>query len=44
MEIYHRIFEYAPDAMLVLDRDGRFCLVNAQAETLFGYGRRELLG
>lgn len=44
VEIYHRIFEYAPDAMLVLDREGRFCLVNAHAETLFGYDRRELLG
>ena len=44
VEIYRRIFEYAPDAMLVLGRDGRLCLVNAQAETLFGYDRSELLG
>ncbi|AAZ98767.1 Putative diguanylate cyclase (GGDEF domain) with PAS/PAC sensor domain [Thiobacillus denitrificans ATCC 25259] len=44
MEIYQRIFEYAPDAMLVLGRDGLLRLVNAHAETLFGYDRSELLG
>lgn len=44
MEIYQRIFEYTPDALFVIDAAGRFTLVNAQAETLFGYDRTDLIG
>ncbi len=44
MEIYHRIFESAPDAQLVIDPAGRIALVNAQAESLFGYPRAEMIG
>lgn len=33
----------APDATLVVDRDGRVVSANAQAEVLFGYTRDELL-
>jgi PAS domain S-box-containing protein len=44
VEVYHSIFEYAPDAVLVVDQDGRIARVNAQAERLFGYHRDELLG
>lgn len=36
--------EAAPNAMLLVDRDGRIILVNAQAERVFGYKREELLG
>lgn len=36
--------EAAPNAMLLVDRDGRMILVNAQAERVFGYKREELLG
>ncbi|HLF12600.1 MAG TPA: PAS domain S-box protein, partial [Gammaproteobacteria bacterium] len=36
--------EAAPDAMLIVGRDGRVRLVNGQAERLFGYGRAELVG
>ncbi len=42
--IYQRIFEYTPDALLVIDPAGRITLANAQAESLFGYDRSELIG
>ena len=42
--IYQRIFEYTPDALLVVDPAGCITLANTQAETLFGYDRLELIG
>ena len=33
-----------PDAIVVVDGDGRIVLVNAQAERMFGYDRADLLG
>ena len=36
--------EAAPDAMVVVGPDGRIRLVNGQAERVFGYNRRELVG
>ena len=44
MKIYQRIFEYTPDALLVVDQTGHITMANAQAETLFGYDRSELVG
>ncbi len=38
------IFEYAPDTIIVIDRQGRIERVNAQVERMFGYGSGELLG
>lgn len=38
------IIELAPVAMVMIDRDGRIALVNAEAENLFGYARVDLLG
>ena len=44
MEVYHQIFEFTPDALLVLEQDGCITRMNLQAERMFGYDRAGLLG
>ncbi len=41
---FRAIVEATPEAILMTDHDGTIVLVNAQAETLFGYSRDELIG
>ncbi len=44
LELYRRIVEAAPNAIVLVDREGRIARVNAQTEQLFGYTRGELVG
>jgi protein-histidine pros-kinase len=42
--ILSSLFEYAPDAIVVVNDQGVITRINAQAEAMFGYSRTELLG
>ncbi|HKA35818.1 MAG TPA: PAS domain S-box protein [Thermoanaerobaculia bacterium] len=42
--LFRSLFEAAPDAIVIVDASGRIVLLNAPAESLFGYAREELVG
>ncbi|MEX3959001.1 PAS domain S-box protein [Trinickia sp. EG282A] len=41
-ERFRQVVEAAPNAMVMVDREGRIVLVNSQTEKLFAYAREEL--
>jgi two-component system sensor kinase FixL len=43
-ELFRLAVEAAPNAMVMVDPEGRIVFLNAQAEKVFGYARAELLG
>jgi len=41
---FRDLVESAPDAILIVDQDGKIRIVNSQTEAFFGFSRQELLG
>ena len=41
---FRKLLELAPDAIIIVNHDGRMVLVNSQAQRLFGYTEDEMLG
>jgi PAS domain S-box-containing protein len=41
---FHDLFEFAPDAILIIDHEGRVELANRRAASMFGYPPEGLLG
>jgi PAS domain S-box-containing protein len=41
---FEQFLQFVPDAVLGVDRQGKIVLANGQAEAMFGYSRKQLLG
>jgi PAS domain S-box-containing protein len=44
LKIYEALVEASPEAMLLVDSQGKILFVNRQGERMFGYERHELIG
>ena len=44
LALLEKAYELIPNALVIVDKEGKICLVNTQAEILLGYTRRELKG
>ena len=42
--LFEKLFEFSPDAVIVVDLTGAIIRANAQAERIFGYERQEMIG
>jgi PAS domain S-box-containing protein len=43
-EKFRRVVETAPDAIVLVNPEGRIVMINPQAEHMFGYAQQELIG
>jgi PAS domain S-box-containing protein len=43
-KLFEKLLDAAPDALVIVNRDGVIVLVNSQTEIMFGYRRQEMLG
>lgn len=43
-EVWHALVESAPDALVMINREGNILFVSSQSEQLFGYSKEDLLG
>lgn len=41
---FRNLLESAPDAMIIVDEEGKITVVNEQAEKMFGYDREQMIG
>jgi PAS domain S-box-containing protein len=41
---FRNLLETAPDAMIIVDEEGKITVVNEQAEEMFGYDREQMIG
>jgi PAS domain S-box-containing protein len=44
IDLFEKLFEFSPDAIVVTNSTGAIVRANAQAERIFGYLRQELIG